>query len=93
MVGIYAGKFLLYVHQCAKIPAANADIPYSTKEVPVLLPNVTEIPFTNPITQVVHLNYTLTVCDPIVAYMYRTSEGTWMYNGTEYSLARDPETL
>ena len=47
----------------------------------------------NPITQVVYPNYTLTACDPIAPYMYRTIEGVWMHYGQDHSVARTPESL
>ena len=95
MIGIHAEKSgaVLYVHKCAKVEAHIADFPYCTEEVPVLLGNDTVIKFMNPITQVVYPNYTLTSCDPIAPYMYRTSEGTWMHYGNDHSVARPPESL
>ena len=47
----------------------------------------------NPITQVVYPNYTLTDCDPISLYMFRTSEGISIQYGDNYSVARPPESL
>ena len=47
----------------------------------------------NPIKQVVYPNCTLTSCDPIAPYMYRTSECIWMHYGDDYSVARPPESL
>ena len=95
MLGIHAEKAgaVLYVHKCVKVEARIADFPYCTEEVPVLLGNDTQIRFMNPITQVVYPNYTLTACDPIAPYMYRTSEGIWMHYGDDYSVARTPESL
>ena len=98
MVGFHAEKAgaVLYVHKCAKIGVRIADFPYCTEEVPVIMENVantTEIRFMNPITQVVYPNYTLTACDPIAPYMYRTAEGIWMHYGSDHSVARTPESL
>ena len=95
MVGIHAEKSgaVLYVHQCAKVAVRIADFPYCTEEVPVLLGNSSIVKFMNPITQVVYPNYTLTSCDPIAPYMYRTIEGIWMHYGNDHSVARQPESL
>ena len=95
MVGVHAEKAgaVLYVHRCAKVAVSLADFPYCTEEVPVLLENTTHIRFMNPITQVVYPNYTLTACDPIAPYMYRTIEGVWMHYGQDHSVARTPESL
>ena len=95
MVGVHAEKAgaVLYVHKCAKIPVQITDFAHCTEEVPVLLENSTTVKFMNPITQVVYPNYTLTSCDPIAPYMYRTNEGIWMHYGLDHSVARSPESL
>lgn len=95
MIGVHAEKAgaVLYVHKCAKVAVHIADFPYCTEEIPVMLDNSTVIKFMNPITQVVYPNYTLTACDPIAPYMYRTSEGVWMHYGSDHTMARPPESL
>ena len=95
MVGVHAEKAgaVLYVHKCAKIPITITDFAHCTEEVPVLLENSTKVKFMNPITQVVYPNYTLTSCDPIAPYMYRTNEGIWMHYGLDHSVVRSPESL
>ena len=84
---------VLYVHKCAKVAVHIADFPYCTEEVPGIMDNSTKIKYMNPITQVVYTNYTLTSCDPIAPYMYKTAEGIWMHYGSDHSVARNPESL
>ena len=61
---------LLFTHKNAKVAVHNADFPYCTEEVLVIMDNSTKIKFLNPVTQVVYLNYILKSCDPFVPYMY-----------------------
>ena len=95
MVGFHAEKAgaVLYVHKCAKVAVHIADSPYCTEEVPAIMDNSTTIKFMKPITQVVYPNYTLTSCDPIAPYMYKTAEGIWMHYGSDHFVARNPESL
>ena len=95
MVGIHAEKAgaVLYIHKCAKVEARIADFAYCTEEVPVIMKNETTVKFMNPITQVIYPNFTLTSCDPIAPYMYRSAEGIWMHYGNDHSVARQPESL
>ena len=98
MVGIHAEKAgaVLYVHKCAKIAVQVADFPYCTEEIPVYVNkglNRSELRFMNPITQVIYPNHTLTACDPIAPYMYKTAEGLWMQYGSSVNPARTPDSL